>query len=64
MSVTTGAWFADSITSTVCDAESPSGSVAVTVTSTVPALTAVAVTLLPETETVSTEVFDEVAELG
>ena len=63
MSVTTGAWFAAwTITLIVCDAESPSGSVAVTVTSAVPAATAVAVTLLPETDTASTELSDEVAE--
>ena len=63
VSVTTGDSFAAStVTLTVCEAEAPSGSVAVTVTSTVPSATAVAVRLLPATETVSTELSDEVAE--
>ncbi|MYA64681.1 MAG: hypothetical protein F4Y21_08535 [Gemmatimonadetes bacterium] len=63
VSVTTGSWFAAStVTSAMCEAEAPSGSVAVTVTCTWPLATAFAVTLLPETETVSTELSDEDAE--
>ena len=55
-----GAWLAAStVTSALCVAVRPSGSVAVTVTVAVPGVTAVIVRLLPASETVSTAGADD-----
>jgi len=50
------------VTWNVCVADSPPGSVAVTVTLEVPSASAVTVTLLTDTDTVATPVSDETAE--